>query len=94
MRKKEEWARHIAAQAKSGKSISEYCREQGVSDKAFGYYRRKLKDGDTDCKATSFVQLTGREEHFEISFGEDVALKIPVSYGLMRVMEALGVSGE
>ena len=36
------WQAHLAAQAKSGLSRSEYCRRQEISYHAFGYWRRKL----------------------------------------------------
>ncbi len=36
------WQAHLAAQAKSGLSRSEYCRRQQISYHAFTYWRKKL----------------------------------------------------
>lgn len=36
------WQAHLAAQAKSGFSRSEYCRRQQISYHAFAYWRKKL----------------------------------------------------
>ena len=36
------WQAHLAAQAKSGLSRSEYCRRQQISYHAFAYWRKRL----------------------------------------------------
>ena len=41
---KEEWKRTIGEQGASGFSVSRFCRERGISDSGFGYWRKKLKD--------------------------------------------------
>lgn len=36
------WAAHLAAQCSSGKSLPEYCREQGLDAKYLSLWKRKL----------------------------------------------------
>ena len=50
------WQAHLAAQAKSGLSRSEYCRRQEISYHAFGYWRRKL--GKTGGNNVALVPIT------------------------------------
>ncbi|MGE5846805.1 MAG: IS66 family insertion sequence element accessory protein TnpA [Ignavibacteria bacterium] len=49
-RTQEEWQALIALQRKSGKTIPEFCRKQGIHPNVF-YTKRKK------CIATSFVEL-------------------------------------
>lgn len=41
--KRREWAEHIRSCSESGKSDAQYCREQGLSPKAFCYWKRKYR---------------------------------------------------
>ena len=41
--KRREWAEHIRSCSESGKSDAQYCREQGLSSKAFCYWKRKQR---------------------------------------------------
>lgn len=68
--KKEEWKKHIEAQEKSGKSISEYCREHGLSLSAFGYQRSTQRE--------RFVQVGGKEL-IEIVLPEGVTIRVSES---------------
>ena len=42
--KRQRWARHIEDWRESGKTQSQYCREQGLSPKLFYYWKRKFND--------------------------------------------------
>ena len=42
-KKRREWAEHIRSCGESGKSDAQYCREQGLSPKAFCYWKRKYR---------------------------------------------------
>ena len=41
MRRREDWESLLKEQESSGQSISGFCRERGVSDSAFAYWRKK-----------------------------------------------------
>jgi hypothetical protein len=62
------WERHIEAQERSGKSVAEYCREQGLSEKALHYQRRKRR--------RKFVQVGGSEP-IEVHLPDGVLLRVP-----------------
>ena len=45
--KQEFWQDHLNAQQRSGLSIGGYCRKQGLTQSAFGYWQRKLASTPT-----------------------------------------------
>lgn len=49
---RDEWAKHVEAQLRSGQSVAMYCREQGISESSFRYRKER---------AGNFVQVSGRE---------------------------------
>jgi len=56
------WQAHLAAQAKSGLSRSEYCRRQQISYHAFVYWRKRLSKTVGDNVALVPITLqTGPE---------------------------------
>ena len=89
MNKKTQWARHIETQERSGKSQAHYCREHGLDLKSFGYHKRRLKE-----EPAGFVQISGKEEYFEIETKAGVRVRVPASYGLSRILEELHVSSK
>ena len=90
MKRDPQWARHIGAQERSGKSQAQYCREEGLDLKSFGYHKKRLKG---QSSSVGFIQIHGKEEYFEIETC-GARVRIPVSYGLMRVLEDLNVRGK
>jgi len=44
------WKAHVRAHEKSGLSLAEYCRRQGLSYHAFRYWRKKLSRSSDDSK--------------------------------------------
>lgn len=40
--KREFWEKHLREWKRSGRSQVEYCREQGISDKSFVYWKKRL----------------------------------------------------
>ena len=42
--RKQQWAQIIQECQSSGLSNKEYCRQQGISEKTYYYWRRKLRD--------------------------------------------------
>ena len=41
----DEWAERIAAQQRSGESVKQFCKEQGVSEYSFYAWRKRLREG-------------------------------------------------
>lgn len=72
------WQAHLAAQAKSGLSRSEYCRRQQISYHAFTYWRKKLnKTADNNIALVPITLQT--EPRRGIGFGSaaDLTLVLP-----------------
>jgi hypothetical protein len=72
------WQAHLATQAKSGLSRSEYCRRQQISYHAFYYWRKKLSKTDGDNVA--LVPITMQAEPRRVmSYGvaADLTLVLP-----------------
>ena len=42
--KADEWAERIAAQGRSGMSVKQFCKEQGVSEYSFYTWRKRLQE--------------------------------------------------
>jgi hypothetical protein len=42
--KAEEWAERIAAQGRSGMSVKQFCKEQGLTECSFYAWRKRLKE--------------------------------------------------
>jgi hypothetical protein len=42
--KADEWAERIAAQARSGMSVKQFCKEQGVTEYSFYAWRKRLQE--------------------------------------------------
>ena len=51
------WRRHIATQEQGALSQVAYCREQGISDKAYTYWKRRLRNGVGAPKPKLFVEF-------------------------------------
>ncbi len=94
--KAEEWAERIAAQQRSGISVKQFCKEQGLTEYAFYAWRKRLQERGqvrfalVERRATrqeraaeavlELVMATG--ERLRIGAGVDTAR-------LRRVLEAL-----
>jgi hypothetical protein len=91
----ENWRTRIAAQERSGKSVKQFCTEQGLTEQSFYYWRKRLQTpasmrfalveaeprrGTADYALLELVLTTG--EQLRISAGVDAAT-------LRQVLEAL-----
>ena len=50
---REQWRKRIAQQQSSGKSVAAFCRDGGVSENSFYFWKRHLREAD----AATFVEL-------------------------------------
>ena len=47
MKKGEDWEKLVREHSVSGRSVSQFCRDRGVTDSAFGYWRKKLGERES-----------------------------------------------
>ena len=85
------WRKHLAAQERSGKSISEYCRQRGIDPRRLYYWQRK--GSRPAVRKTEFIEIKkpGRG-NFELRIREGMILIIPERFEpeqLKRLLEAL-----
>ena len=83
----EDFKKHQAAQERSGQSISEYCRQHGISAKRFYYWRERVRE---DRK---FVEVgSSGNTGFELKVREGLTLVVPPKFdttALKRLLQAL-----
>lgn len=84
----EELKKHISAQERSGKSISEYCRQHGIATKRFYYWRKRLERED------SFIEVGGaRGGSFELKIREGLSVMVPPKFDAEHLRQLLQVLG-
>jgi hypothetical protein len=86
------WQKHLAAQERSGKSVSGYCREHGIDPKRL-YYRQSKKKRPAAGRA-EFVEIKKPGGGgFELRVRDGITLVIPEQFKpeqLRCLLEALG----
>jgi transposase-like protein len=80
--------KHLAAQARSGETISVYCRRAGISAKTFYNWRRRVKD------VGKFVEV-GRSEDagLELKVREGLSVIVPAKFDAAHLKQLLQVLG-
>jgi hypothetical protein len=98
--KSEQWRERIAEQMRSGLSVKEFCKEQGLAECSFYAWRKRLRQQQ---EAVRFAlvereavkrQATAREAQLELLLPAGTRLRIGVgvdSTTLRTVLEALRV---
>jgi transposase-like protein len=90
MSKRTEWERIIEEQRKSGQSGASFCRERGVSDKLFSYWKRKLRE-DVGGGRTRFERV-GAPTMIELTSPNGVSARVPADVSVTQlqvIVEAL-----
>lgn len=82
--KQEEWKRLVSEHETSGLSIARFCRERGVSESAFGYWRQKSRAAKQPGRFARIV--TDERVTLELSGGKTVSVS---RNDLAAVLEAL-----
>jgi hypothetical protein len=67
---KESWKKAIAEQARSGKSIGEFCRERGLNPKTCSVTKSQMKKG-------AFVQVSG-SRRVELVLPRGITIRVDV----------------
>jgi hypothetical protein len=57
-----DWGAHIAMQARSGLSVTRYCRKEGISTWSFYTRRKRLRERRDLAPSRSTAAETAREE--------------------------------
>ena len=88
----EKWREHFKNWKASGLSQADYCRENGISQHSFTYWRTKLGAAPKK-QSSSFIEIRRPEsvQGFELIAGE-VTVKVPPGFDakdLSRLLEAL-----
>ena len=65
MEREGNWRERLKAQERSGQTGAAYCREHGIPEKTFHYWRRKLKEE----RGGRFVKVGGGCEPLRITRG-------------------------
>lgn len=52
-----QWRKHVERQRRSGESVREYCRAQGLHESAFYFWRRTIAERDREKSRAAFVPV-------------------------------------
>jgi transposase len=93
--KADEWAERIAAQQRSGMSVKQFCKEQGLTEYSFYTWRKRLQEKGPVRFA--LVERTRRQEHtaeavleLVLASGERLRIGTGVDIATLRaVLDAL-----
>ena len=44
--RRDQWRERIAEQARSGLSVQQFCKDRGIAEHAFYYWRKRLQDAE------------------------------------------------
>jgi hypothetical protein len=95
------WRKHVKRQRSGGESVRGYCREHGLKEPAFYWWRRELARREAIPTRPSFVpvEVVADPVAIEISLpGVQVRLTGPVDRQVLAealaVMTAAGIGGE
>jgi transposase-like protein len=58
----QQWHERMAAQERSGWSVRRFCREQGIAEHRFYYWRKRLRDQQQPMRFALVERATARQE--------------------------------
>jgi len=81
-RSQKEKAHYLALFERSGKPVSAFCREHGLCEQTFYYWRKRLQRGAVPVVKTGFAQVavaaTGVSSNIIVHLNTGVLLELPV----------------
>jgi hypothetical protein len=97
--KAEEWAQRIAAQGRSGMSVKEFCKEQGVTECSFYAWRKRIRNESGPVRFALVERSARRQERtaepvleLVLATGERLRIGTGVDAATLRiVMDVLRV---
>ena len=60
--KADEWAERIAAQRRSGMSVKQFCKEQGLTEYSFYAWRKRLQERAEGAVRFALVEKSARRQ--------------------------------
>ena len=94
--KAEEWAERIAAQERSGMSVKQFCKEQGLTECSFYAWRKRLRNQSGPVRF-ALVERSGRRQErtaepvLELVLATGERLRIGAGVDLATLRSVLGV---
>jgi hypothetical protein len=90
------WRAQIEAQQRSGKTVARFCKDQGLTEQAFYFWRKRLRDQQPIrfalLETGAVRQQAAREDGLELVLATGERLRIGAGVEtatLRRVLEAL-----
>lgn len=83
----EKWEQLVAEQATSGKSAASFCREHGIADNRFFYWRKRLSEPVKSEPAGKFVSV-GEAKLVELELESGIKVRCGVE-SLKAVVDVL-----
>lgn len=59
---KEQWPERIADQQRRGQSVREYCKQRGIGEHAFYYWRKRLRDQQQPMRFALVERAVARQK--------------------------------
>ena len=94
--KAEEWAERIAAQERSGTSVKQFCKEQGLTECSFYAWRKRLRNESGPVRFALVERSARRQERteepgLELVLATGERLRIGAGVDLATLRSVLGV---
>jgi transposase len=95
-RKAEEWAERIAAQERSGMSVKQFCKEQGLTECSFYAWRKRLQNESAPVRFALVERSARRQERtaepvLELLLATGERLRIGAGVDSATLRSVLGV---
>ncbi|HSA16593.1 MAG TPA: hypothetical protein P5346_17775 [Spirochaetota bacterium] len=90
------WQVHVKAQAESGLTQREYCRQNNISYWSFNPWKRRIENGRTGFHEISpaIVQgLPDENKRIEITVNDTIRISVPVGFSSDTLSEILNILG-
>jgi transposase-like protein len=101
-----EWQDRLESQQKSGLSVEEFCRQEGVPKSTFYRWANQLRDGNpqtllTAAKArmqadphrANFLPIALQASPIEIEFPNGTMVRLPLDIGRPLLLEVIRIAG-
>lgn len=87
----EEWSKIIDSQSKSGQTISAFCRDQGIKEGTFYYWRARLQESE-ELEEEGFIKLRPQSAVpgiILLRLGGGLELELPPDYSPSALSELI-----
>lgn len=78
MEKSKKWQELFREQRKSGKSVAQFCRETGISENQWHYWRARV-ESPREAPQPKFVRVGEAAAPIEIVISEKIRMLLPAS---------------